>query len=581
MNILYIDKNRHEARLLHSELLGYRGLNWNLSHCDDYREAIDAIEQTMFATILFRSDDSFDIFSLELREILQSANCPPVVAIGQALNEDQQLRLVLEGLDECLNQAETTGVDVMRRLRMAELRRSVVQKHAAFILDEDDETMLGEAFLASSHSQRFNFDTNNPLESRMQVAHVSYRTPLVADDGNDLPVTLNAFDSLESLLELLQEDACRFDALLLEQSAFEDASGEAANKLIRYLSVIPSIVLTHEKSDFSALSYLERGYSDCLIARDDSANDVALAIRKAVIRRRRNLLASISKQQVGPNVNDRRTKVRSSPNRRRHVRFYFQQPVIAIPILPDGGPDHAGRCEATSIDISLRGIGLEIPNRDQLPRRNWILGVNQPNGTIGYVNGFLRRINYVEQGMHAGMVFQSKDDDFFVPERLQPRIDPRTKQLDTPTSSKQLDQWAELGVLTKYLVQKVRTCPECTAVCCVANGCSQCGAFHLQFHDLIHHFACAYVGPAAEFEHHQITQCPKCRRSNLVVGADFEIIRSKYTCLSCDFHGDVTTQVGCCLNCRLRFPLDLGPEHDVFGYDVERLDILAVVDAAR
>ena len=45
--------------------------------------------------------------------------------------------------------------------------------------------------------------------------------------------------------------------------------------------------------------------------------------------------------------------------------------------------------------------------------------------------------------------------------------------------------------------------------------------------------------------------------------------------------GDATAQVGCCLNCHLRFPMEMAPEVEVYGYDVERMDILALVDSAR
>ena len=59
------------------------------------------------------------------------------------------------------------------------------------------------------------------------------------------------------------------------------------------------------------------------------------------------------------------------------------------------------------------------------------------------------------------------------------------------------------------------------------------------------------------------------------------MIRSQYTCGHCDYEGEATVQVGCCLNCQLRFPLEMGKEVDIHGYLVERMDILALVDSAR
>ena len=101
------------------------------------------------------------------------------------------------------------------------------------------------------------------------------------------------------------------------------------------------------------------------------------------------------------------------------------------------------------------------------------------------------------------------------------------------------------------------------------------------FDELVHHFACAYVDKSAAFEQEDTIQCPKCLCDDLVAGADFEVFRSHYTCQCCEHQGDVTAEVGCCLNCQLRFPAEIAPEIEVYGYDVERLDVLAIVDVAR
>ncbi len=86
-------------------------------------------------------------------------------------------------------------------------------------------------------------------------------TPSSQDD-----LRFTRFLTLESLLEVLDENPYAFDAMVVEQSVFEEADVSALGKLNRYLTIVPSIVLTLEKSDFSALSYLERGFSDCVTA---------------------------------------------------------------------------------------------------------------------------------------------------------------------------------------------------------------------------------------------------------------------------------------------------------------------------
>ncbi|MEQ1827865.1 MAG: hypothetical protein ABL921_18030, partial [Pirellula sp.] len=325
----------------------------------------------------------------------------------------------------------------------------------------------------------------------------------------------------------------------------------------------------------------ERGYADCITADRNSTNLLCIALRKAVVRRRRALLQSLSVQQVGPTVNDRRASVRTAPNRRRHVRFFAQHPVIAIPILANGSPDLAGRCQATTSDVSLGGLGVCMPDREQLPSRNWIIGIEQTDGKMGYVNAYLRRVAYRSNELHVGLIFQSDADDMLNDHNLWPSIDPESNRLETRLPSTVLDAWTDLGVLQRHLVRRAKICPECDGVCSVGTGCSQCGDFDLQYKDLIHHFACAHVDHADKFEKNGDVHCPKCLRENLVAEADFELIRSQFACKKCDYEGDVTVQVGCCLNCQLRFPLEMGKEVDVYGYFVDRMDILALVDSAR
>lgn len=113
------------------------------------------------------------------------------------------------------------------------------------------------------------------------------------------------------------------------------------------------------------------------------------------------------------------------------------------------------------------------------------------------------------------------------------------------------------------------------------KGCKECGSFDIQYRDLIHHYACAHVSFEHEFRSNNSIECPKCLASNIVAGADFEVIRSQYECTDCHHVGDVTADVGCCLKCDLHFPIHLAEEIEVYGYDAERLDVLALIDSTR
>ncbi len=586
MRMLFVDNDSQSARRLHSEFLDYRGVNWSLTHCHDYQAALKQLEQDNFQCLLLRTSATIDEAAFELGELVHSANCPPILTVTENLTPLEQLQLMLDGSDDCLNRAETNGAGIMRRLRMLELRSNVWSQQSEEIAPAvwDDVAVMLDA--APPANAGLGAQAQGPhthiLGKCLSVAHVCYGVPLantMLTDQADIQFT--RFSQLETLIAKLDETPHAFDAIVVEQSVFEEASVSALSKLNQYLPIVPSVVLTLEKSDFSAMSYLERGFSDCVTADRAASTALLAAVRKSVVRRRRSLLESLSTQQVGPNVNDRRSAVRNAQNRRRHVRFFTERSLIAIPVLPNGAPDVAGRCNATSIDVSLGGMGVKIPDREQLPSRNWVIGIEQTGGTIGYVNAYLRRVQYKAGELHVGLIFQSEADDLLSPKNLWPAINIESKRFETPIAATSLDQWLELGVLHKQLVRRARTCPDCDAVCSVGTGCSQCGDFDLHYHDLIHHFACAHVNEATRFEKDDSIQCPKCLRDNLVAGADFEMIRSQYTCGHCNYEGDVTVQVGNCLNCQLRFPLEMGREVDIYGYHVERMDVLALVDSAR
>ena len=328
------------------------------------------MEQDSFQCLLLRTCAKVDEAAFELNELVTAANCPPVLIVSDNLTALEQLQLMLDGSDDCLNRAETNGAGIMRHLRMVELRSTVWNQQADELTEnvwEDAAALLAENSSDDALNSRQLSNASAVLCKTLRVAHVCYGTTLANVTIAAHPdLRFTRFSALEALIEKLDEEVGCFDAIVVEQSVFEEASVSALSKLKQYLPLIPSVVLTLEKSDFSALSYLERGFTDCVTADSAASTSLLTAIRKAVVRRRRALMRSLSEQQVGPNVSDRRSSVRSAQNRRRHVRFFTERSLIAIPVLPNGAPDIAGRCNATSVDVSLGGIGVKIPDREQL-----------------------------------------------------------------------------------------------------------------------------------------------------------------------------------------------------------------------
>ena len=583
MHLLLIESNPASARALHREFLAYRGCNWSLSHCSDYQSAIKLLQEDTFHSVLVTEDCPYEKTLVTIQGLLETTACPPLVAVTGNLSAQQHLNLVIDGSDNCLYRSETTGGGIMRHLRMAEIRQQVSAKRSFEKVREDFPEFSSATWLNASPNASLHEKVNLALDLKrpMRIGHVSCRGDLLAQLDFPMKQDWVHFSNLADLLRQLEKSVQAYDAIVVEPSVFEQTSKSEVKQLNKILSLVPGIMLTMEKSDYSALAYLKAGYSDCLIADEISSQHLLASIRKAVIRRRREILTSLSEDQIGPAVNDRRSEVRNSINRRGHVRFNINHPIVAIPILPSGAPDHAGICEGTATSISLSGVGVTLPHHENLPRRNWVVGFEQTNGIVGYASLYLRRVTYMEGTIDAGLTFQNSTSDFFNTENLWPALNPTNGIVSTQIDPHLLDQWVELNVLKKRLARRTRTCPECESACTSATGCRECGSYDLEFEELIHHFACAHVDKSIVFEHEDSIRCPKCLSERLVAGADFEIFRSHYHCRCCGHEGDATAEVGCCLSCQLRFPLSSAPEIEVCGYDVERLDVLAFVDVAR
>jgi hypothetical protein len=581
MQLLFVNRDRASARKMHGEFLDYRGVDWNLEHCDDPAKVARLLENQPFQALLYRTEATLERSLDEMQLLLQGAGCPSIVTVAKGYNEPDHLCMINAGSDDCLDEDLCDGSGLMRALRMAELRNSIDRQTRPTLLDGPWSDLLLQSIKQEPGPDKLLESLLHP-QRRWRVGFLSATSALVDRTRGDWKdMEMLRFHSVDELFEQLENDRQIFDALLVDQSSLESANDKQLDKLRTFLPIVPSLVLTLEHSDLAALNYLKMGFRECLIDGRETALWLPLALQKTILRHRRFVHQAIELETAGPNVNDRRGQSRGDQNRRRHARFFLQRPVLAIPVLPNGGPDVAGRSMATSIDISLGGIGIQMADRDQLPSRHWIIGIPYADRPTGYVSAYLRRVAYTPEGLQLGLVFQTAHDDFFRDQNMVPKAQGESMRLATAIDTAHLEQWANVGVLQRRLVHRARVCPECQGLATFGTGCSQCGSFHLDYADLIHHFACAHVGLATEFQKQSCIQCPKCLARDLVVGADFEWIRSQFTCMSCQYQGEETADVGCCMRCDLRFPESMAREVEVYGYDVERLDILALVNDAR
>ena len=276
---------------------------------------------------------------------------------------------------------------------------------------------------------------------------------------------------------------------------------------------------------------------------------------------------------------------------RQQPRVPYRAPVVAIPMLPDGGPDWENRFAGTTTDLGVEGIGLEYRQGNNLQSGKSentrglnlqtlglilnLAGEGQKPGCLGIE--IANPPDFDQEVCHIGGQFAGFADDLLKPENLKPRLNPRNWQFEMTFPEPVLQQWAKIGVLEPFLCDRVQLCPRCQGLPTFRRGCNACGSARLTNDRLIHHFACAHVGLIAEFEAHNELLCPKCRVRRLIIGSDYEYLTGPFRCHDCQWTGTEREQVAECLRCHLRFPEHQSHELELKGYRAHRLDPLALL----
>ena len=154
------------------------------------------------------------------------------------------------------------------------------------------------------------------------------------------------------------------------------------------------------------------------------------------------------------------------------------------------------------------------------------------------------------------------------PQFFLPSFDPATMKLGFGNLEGRVEQWKADAGTKQVTVDRIIVCPECEAIPTFRPGCGACGSAFVDQEILIHHFACAHVGPESEFRANSGLVCPKCRLTDLIAGSDFEQIMGCLRCHDCDAIMAETKWLGHCLSCNNRFPASDGKLVDVVGYHV-------------
>lgn len=250
--------------------------------------------------------------------------------------------------------------------------------------------------------------------------------------------------------------------------------------------------------------------------------------------------------------------------------------VVAYPLREDGLLiDQPRRGSLTS----LRGdeFNFELEEPQPVRRTPMVLGVSTLDGQTGYAGVVVAYDRFRAEARLVCAIRGGIGETILSEEGRVPSLDQHRFQFKRPFSDEIYASWEAVGILQKTVLDRVLLCPGCKAVPTFRFACRKCRSGRLKHPLLVHHFACAHVGPLSEFETDISLKCPKCQTKHLIAGTDFEYAPAEHICLDCGWKDYELEQTGHCLNCELRFPIHKAVEQELVGYDAERLDVLALV----
>ncbi len=158
-----------------------------------------------------------------------------------------------------------------------------------------------------------------------------------------------------------------------------------------------------------------------------------------------------------------------------------------------------------------------------------------------------------------------------IPNLVMPKFDPQSQRFTYGASEDQIAAWKNDETVTKVALDQVLVCPCCAGLPTFREGCGNCGSAWTQPEALIHHYACAHVGPESDFRKGHDLLCPKCRQTGLVVGSDFETVTGGYRCADCAARTSQSELIGHCLSCQHRFPATEAVSLELTGFHVHRV----------
>ncbi len=113
-----------------------------------------------------------------------------------------------------------------------------------------------------------------------------------------------------------------------------------------------------------------------------------------------------------------------------------------------------------------------------------------------------------------------------------------------------LEKASEEGLLERTLIDRVNLCKTCSGTYHnFREVCPSCGSLDLESVDLIHHFRCAYIGPADDYKQGGALICPKCDKELRHIGIDYDKPSEIFNCGDCSHQAQEPNMRAHCVDC--------------------------------
>jgi len=230
-------------------------------------------------------------------------------------------------------------------------------------------------------------------------------------------------------------------------------------------------------------------------------------------------------------------ELRDSVDRRRHDRFALQRPSVVFPVVSGGTIDAEQPVYGASREISESGILLQLSGGEFQVSQELLVGLNLKGQQVRYAGAIVRRV-VPTSGTQVliGAEFGGSADAVRAEQWLNLRFNSQSLQFETEQQEAILENWANAGVASRTLLDRVLVCPQCAALPTFGVSSRRFGVTERTL---------AVLGDEG---------CGDDRDARGESGLD-----------------------GLCLRCGLRFPTEQARELELVSYDVCRLDPLAVV----